>query len=56
MSKKETVTLPVRMPVEDVEWLDRLVAQLPGSNRTALLRDAMRRGLREIEREFLKKP
>jgi hypothetical protein len=54
---RKYVILPLRVLPEDIERLERLAAQLPGgATKTGLGRDALRRGLDEIEREFLKKP
>lgn len=56
MPSNRTAILTLRIPKEDIAHLDDLVEKLPGTNRAALARDALQRGLKEIEREFLKKP
>jgi predicted transcriptional regulator len=39
------VTMTIRLSAEDVEKLDKLAAKIPSMSRTAVAREAMRRGL-----------
>jgi hypothetical protein len=59
MEKGKTEVVSLRVHPDEMERLMNLVAKLPGTNRAAMAKAAMLRGLTELEREFLnpdKKP
>ncbi len=48
MSRKADQVLPIRLPSETVDKLDRLVAAIPGAKRSSLARAILERALADI--------
>ena len=51
-----SVVLTIRVSTEEAAVLDAIAGKLPGSTRSAVAREAVRRGLPSLQQDFLSVP